>query len=661
MRGAERVAKKVESWFKKPVSWLEQRSKIRGEPLSGHGARFAKGFLLSIPSTIRFVGAAPYAVEKVARQPSLLKRTPEFVREQVRATWHEARARPFEFAGEFVGSTLLLGGVGRVAKLGAARVGLVGAEAGEVGVLERLVGRATRRYVKPSELIPKELELPTPKFSTLRVAKTAEPTEVLRFFKRGEEVWHATPLRFEPKTVVLRGVSPTKGLYVAPKPYPKFALGTEVRVAPRLPKLLKQEFKPTFYKLEVEAVELPRLARVGLKELREAERLIAPRLPESPLPAGEALRRFTGYKKFVEELAPKQRAYITPEVMAKIPWHGKLEVEAVVPAGARLEEALSSRLLPKWTEQAVVVRKPTLAARAELRSFYEWAAGELKRLKAEERPSFLKDVMRREQELWKSLERRGLLRERMAKVRIDIRRMRALDEEFGKLPEVRLPKLGGRSALRDLELAAERVRRGVLVVERGEARLLRRGAVGGAGVTAASLLRAAEVRAERGRGRGKGFRRGRQQRQLTALDDLRRLERLAEEARKEIGTGGGRPTRRTERESEERVRESGVRAVERPLHLLTRPSGAEVVRKARAARPESLPELPHIVPRPPRGKVPTSTLTSLEKRARRVREKKKGRARRKVTLFEAAKFTRITPIAAPEELVSGTLMQKRRR
>ncbi|MHC1579082.1 MAG: hypothetical protein ACXQTZ_00250, partial [Candidatus Alkanophagales archaeon] len=223
MRGAERVAKKIESWLEKPIAWLEERSKIRGEPLSGYGAKFAKGMLLSVPQTVRFVGVVPYGVEKVIRKPSLLKKTPEFAVEFAKTTWHEAKTRPFEFAGEFVGSTVLLGAAGRVTRLGAARVGLVGAEAGEVGVLERLVGRATRRYVKPSELIPKELELPTPKFSTLRVAKTAEPEEVLRFFKRGEEVWHATPLRFEPKTVVLRGVSPTKGLYVAPKPYPKFA------------------------------------------------------------------------------------------------------------------------------------------------------------------------------------------------------------------------------------------------------------------------------------------------------------------------------------------------------------------------------------------------------------------------------------------------------
>jgi len=668
-RTTEKVAKKIESWLEKPIAWLEERSKIRGEPLSGYGAKFAKGMLLSVPQTVRFVGVVPYGVEKVIRKPSLLKKTPEFAVEFAKTTWHEARTRPFEFAGEFVGSTLLLGAAGRVARVGAARVGLVGAEAGEVGVLERLVGRATRRYVKPSKLIPEELELPKPKFSTLRVAKTAEPEEVLRFFKRsGGEVWHATPLRFEPKTVVLRGVSPTEGLYVAPKPYPKFALAPEVRVAPKLPKLLRQEFKPTFYKLEVEAVELPKFARVGLKELREAEPLIASRLPESPLPAGEALRRFAGYKKFVEELAPKQKAYISPEVMAKIPWHGKLEVEAVVPAGARLEEALGSRLLPRWTEQTVIVKKPTLAARAELRSFYEWAGSELKRLKAEERPSFLKDVMRREQELWKSLERRGLLRERTARVRIDIRRMRVLDEELGRFSDA-LSKFRGRRALRDLELAAERVRRGVLVVERSEsvARTLRRGvfrvgAGAGAGIRASPPLRAAEVRRVVERGR-RAFE---ARREFSALDDLRRrVERLAEETRSEVERwkgGGRRIAGRTEREKEKRTggggREEDGRNGGTPIGRIF-----EVPPSPRPEpRPEPEPTPIPVIPRPePRGgRTPQPVLPELERRVRRVREKKE-RARSKLAWFEASKFTRITPIAAPEELVTGTLVQKKRR
>ena len=60
MRGAERVAKKIESRLEKPIAWLEERSKIRGEPLSGYGAKFAKGMLLSVPHTIEFVGVVPY-------------------------------------------------------------------------------------------------------------------------------------------------------------------------------------------------------------------------------------------------------------------------------------------------------------------------------------------------------------------------------------------------------------------------------------------------------------------------------------------------------------------------------------------------------------------------------------------------------------------------
>ena len=157
-------------------------------------------------------------------------------------------------------------------------------------------------------------------------------------------VYHATSANIPSKFTVLEGSSPTPGLYVGPKAYPAFAVGAVMKmgVLDRL-RLLGADFgKPQFLKLEVEDVVLPE------KGLGKA--------PANAPWRGRIVQGVTDtegfleYQAFVRSNAGKPIAIVSPEVTAKLPWRGELEVEAVIPPETGFKEALMSRLLHYETE-----------------------------------------------------------------------------------------------------------------------------------------------------------------------------------------------------------------------------------------------------------------------------------------------------------------------
>ena len=170
----------------------------------------------------------------------------------------------------------------------------------------------------------------------------ATPERLLRYFK-GKEVWHASSASFKPITQVLEGTSPTKGLYVAPKAYPRFTGIKGVEIGLLRKKIIAEGKAPTLYKIEVRGVKLPKFAeRMRLpKEVMKAIRERGAR--------GFQIKKFASLKSFVERKAPRIHAYISPEALAKIRWKGRVQVEAVIPHGATLVEKISSRLFPKYT------------------------------------------------------------------------------------------------------------------------------------------------------------------------------------------------------------------------------------------------------------------------------------------------------------------------
>ncbi|RLE44321.1 hypothetical protein DRJ16_02435, partial [Candidatus Woesearchaeota archaeon] len=170
----------------------------------------------------------------------------------------------------------------------------------------------------------------------------ATPERLLRYFRKGE-VWHASENPFKSVTEVLEGTSPTKGLYVAPKAYPRFLKIRGVKIGLFRKKIIAEGKAPTLYKIKVRGVKLPKFAE-GMKLPSEVMKAIRERGAR-----GFQIKKFASLKSFVERKAPRIHAYISPEALAKIRWKGRVQVEAVIPHGAMLVEKISSRLFPKYT------------------------------------------------------------------------------------------------------------------------------------------------------------------------------------------------------------------------------------------------------------------------------------------------------------------------
>ena len=343
-----------------------------------------------------------------------------------------AKKRPFEVGAE-TATTLITGGLaGKAIRV---------REPFEVSAFERVVGKLTRRYIPRERIVPEEL-----KFSTLRMPKTT-PAEVMKRlmekteFKlsgKPEEVWHAAKFRrFKPSLIrgiseVPPGYSPVKGTYVAPAAYPAFATPKAILITgAKIPKELRFEFEPTFFRIMTKGIRIPKRVRVTSEELARARELIGEeRLAQAPYSPKLALKRFAEYKKYVEEKAPKGYAYVSPEVTAKVPWHGELEVEAVIPVGTKVKESLASRLFPKFTEERMIIAKPTLRGELALRRFYRQVRKGLKMAKTEEeKQAYLTGVSAMTTEVIKELQRRGWLKVREGRVKITVRSLKTLGEE----------------------------------------------------------------------------------------------------------------------------------------------------------------------------------------------------------------------------------------
>ena len=115
----------------------------------------------------------------------------------------------------------------------------------------------------------------------------ATPERFLRYFRKGE-VWHASESPFKSVTEVLEGSSPTKGLYVSPKAYPRFLKIRGVEIGLLRKKIIAGGKAPTLYKIKVRGVKLPkfaermRLSEEVMKAIRERLSLIHISEPTRP-------------------------------------------------------------------------------------------------------------------------------------------------------------------------------------------------------------------------------------------------------------------------------------------------------------------------------------------------------------------------------------------
>ena len=307
---------------------------------------------------------------------------------------------------------------------------------GEAGRLKPYVERLSPLYVSPKRImrtsVLKENMPSTGRVSVSTSAKTLkdlmEETE-FKLTSKPEEVWHATAGRFEMGkhgvTFVKEGYSATKGLYVGPEAYPKFAVSSIIEGSRRIK--FKQGI-PTLYSIITKGIKIPKTVKVSLSEIIAAKR----KLGRRAVP-GSDIKKFAQYKKYVETKAPKGFAYISPEATAKLPWRGFLEVESVIPRFSKLKETLSSRLFTRFTYVKVPKYKLTKTGRQIFREFEKkWvekfkSAGENKELIKNLRSKYATE----EAKLLKKLKKAGELKQKgYEHVKMDVRRL--VSEDFEK-------------------------------------------------------------------------------------------------------------------------------------------------------------------------------------------------------------------------------------
>jgi len=287
--------------------------------------------------------------------------TPSGLKKEFIETGEYIKKRPYEFGAEtattilapYAYKKLPVRPTVSVAEFPRGRIASLGIEIKKLhgeGTFKPLVSFAEPPFVRkityPRFVHPEEIAITT---ETTRGSaeimlrpNVATPERFLRYFRKGE-VWHASESPFKSVTEVLEGSSPTKGLYVSPKAYPRFLKIRGVEIGLLRKKIIAEGKAPTLYKIKVRGVKLPKFA----------ERM---KLPEEVMKAirergarGFQIKKFASLKSFVERKAPRIHAYISPEALAKIRWKGRVQVEAVIPHGAMLVEKISSRLFPKYT------------------------------------------------------------------------------------------------------------------------------------------------------------------------------------------------------------------------------------------------------------------------------------------------------------------------
>ena len=363
------------------ITYRQRIEEIKPAPLSPaeQVKRGVIGGLLRTPIALTGIPLLRMGFKGIAT-PSGLKK--EFVE-----AGKYIKQRPYEFAAETATSILAPYAYGKspvklklsVAEFPRGRVASLGLE------IKKLHGEATfkplvsfaepvfvrkvvRKVFYPRFVHPEEIAISTettrgPAEIMLR-PNVATPERLLRYFRKGE-VWHASENPFKSVTQVLEGSSPTKGLYVSPKAYPRFLKIRGVELGLFRKKIIAEGKAPTLYKIKVRGVKLPKFAeRMRLSE--EVMKAIRERGAR-----GFQIKKFASLKSFIEKRAPRIYAYISPEALAKIRWKGRVQVEAVIPHGATLVEKISSRLFPKYTIFKVpVIGGGYVYVKVPIREFY---------------------------------------------------------------------------------------------------------------------------------------------------------------------------------------------------------------------------------------------------------------------------------------------------
>jgi len=317
---------------------------------------------------------------------------------------------------------------------------------GEFGRLKPYVERLSPLYVSPKRITATPvLEEKMPSTGRVPVSTPPETLKGLmeeptfKLTRKPEEVWHATPGRFEMQkggiTFVKPGYSATKGLYVGPAAYPKFAVGSIIEA----PRRVRTPTEPTLYSIITRGIEIPKEAEVTKGEIIAAKRILGRRaVPGSDIIA------FAKYKRYVEQIAPKGYAYISPEATAKLPWRGYLEVESVIPAVSRLKEPLTSRIFTRFTYVKVPKYKFTRAGRKIFKAFEKEWQKKLKGAKTEpERVRLRMEYEKAEAKLLKELKEKGELKQKgYEPVKLSVRRLVSSELSKEEIKKVAEP-LGG--------------------------------------------------------------------------------------------------------------------------------------------------------------------------------------------------------------------------
>ena len=249
---AERAERKYESAVVQPV--LAKVSTPSLAPTE-QVKRGVVGGLLRTPMAVTGIPLLRMGFKGIAT-PSGLKK--EFVE-----AGKYIKQRPYEFAAETATTILTPYAYGKspvklklsVAEFPRGRVASLGLE------IKRLHGEATfkplvsfaepkfvRKIAYPRFVHPEEIAISTettrgPAEIMLR-SNVATPERLLRYFRKGE-VWHASENPFKSVTEVLEGSSPTKGLYVSPRAYPRFLKIRGVKIGLLRKKIIAEGKAPT--------------------------------------------------------------------------------------------------------------------------------------------------------------------------------------------------------------------------------------------------------------------------------------------------------------------------------------------------------------------------------------------------------------------------------
>ena len=491
--------------------------------------------------------------------------------------------------------------------------------------------RLSPLYVSPKRITPTpvlEEKMPsTGRVPVTTPAKTLkemmeEPT--FKLTAKPEEVWHATPSRWAVSkggiVFTAPGRSATKGVYVGPAAYPKFAVGSIIEAPRRVRTPTGGE--PTLYSIITRGIEIPKEAKVTKSEIIAARRILGGRVVP-----GSDIVAFAKYKRYVERIAPKGYAYISPEATAKLPWRGYLEVEAVIPPLSRLKEPLGSRVFTRFTYVKVPRYRLTRAGRRLFKSFEKEWQKKFKEAKTEpERIKLRSEYEKAEAKLLKKLREEGELKQKgYEPVKVSVRRLISAElskEEIKKASEPLTGLTGRLERAPRIEIAEFRP---------GEIRWRAPRRFYGYPF----LIRPPSgIIAERGRG-------------ITERRIPRRVTeplRLPEQRRQPISE------RRKKREPE-RGRRGGYELPARRWLIPERGRGYE--------RYPSREERPPRERRPPIERIPPVIRPPLITTPRRLPKltitKQKPKKRYKKQKKEWEKYYRIAPIAKPEEILSGSL------